>query len=152
MLFVIEHATRRIHLAGATANPSGLWATQAARNFAMRLGNVIRFDSWFATEPNNSPAHTTPSSLPRTSPRFGSRHEHLRRMRSQSDGCEHSAMNSSTGPSSGTNANSDGYSRNTSSTTTTIGHTGDVTPIRPGHPIQRHPTCAGLINQYSTAA
>jgi transposase InsO family protein len=29
---------------------------------------------------------------------------------------------------------------------------GIVTPIGPGHPIQRHTTCGGLINQYRPAA
>ena len=28
----------------------------------------------------------------------------------------------------------------------------DVVPIRQGHPIQRHNTCGGLINEYRTAA
>ena len=31
-LIVIEHGTRRVHLAGITACPDGTWATQAARN------------------------------------------------------------------------------------------------------------------------
>jgi putative transposase len=37
-LIVIEHSSRRVHLAGITANPDGAWTTQAARNFLMDLG------------------------------------------------------------------------------------------------------------------
>jgi hypothetical protein len=39
----IEHGTRRLHLAGVTADPSGTWVTQQARNLAMGLGE--RMDS-----------------------------------------------------------------------------------------------------------
>jgi putative transposase len=38
-LIVIEHGTRRAHLAGITANPDGSWTTQAARNLLMDLGH-----------------------------------------------------------------------------------------------------------------
>ena len=42
VLFWIEHGSRRVHLAGVTANPDCGWVTQQARNLAIdeRLGNV----------------------------------------------------------------------------------------------------------------
>ena len=39
-LIVIEHGTRRAHLAGITANPDAAWTTQAARNFLLDLGQL----------------------------------------------------------------------------------------------------------------
>jgi putative transposase len=48
-LIVIEHSSRRVHLAGITANPDGAWTTQAARNVLMDLGQCaasVKFLIW----------------------------------------------------------------------------------------------------------
>ena len=37
VLFFIEHASRRVQFAGCTANPTGAWVTQQARQFAWTL-------------------------------------------------------------------------------------------------------------------
>jgi putative transposase len=39
VLFFIELASRRVHLAGITTNPDGRWVTQQARNLLMELGD-----------------------------------------------------------------------------------------------------------------
>ncbi len=38
VFFILEVGTRRVHILGATSNPTGQWVTQQARNFMLGVG------------------------------------------------------------------------------------------------------------------
>jgi hypothetical protein len=66
VLFFIELDTRRVHLAGVTANPNGAWVAQQARNLLLVLGEQrrrVQFCSAIGTP--SSAAPSTTSSAPR---------------------------------------------------------------------------------------
>lgn len=163
VLFVIEVATRRVHLAGITTNPNGPWTTQAARNLLMGLpddhgfrflvrdgaGQFTRaFDAVLAA--GGIAAIRTPPRAPQANA-FAERwvrtlrHElldqtiiwneqQLRRLLEEY--LKHY------------NAHRPHRSLNQRAPD----DVDDIAPIGPAQPIRRHTTCGGLINEYRTAS
>ena len=46
VLFFIEHGSRKVHVAGVTASPTGPWATQQARQLAWSIGDLTIPAKW----------------------------------------------------------------------------------------------------------
>jgi transposase InsO family protein len=156
VLFFIEFDRRRVHLAGITKNPTGAWATQAARNFMMdyepirfliRDGAgqfVLAFDEVFRGE--GATIIRTPPYTP-VANAYAERwvgtvrrelldrtliwnHPHLEQLLRQY--IEHYNTH-----------------RPHRSLSQRAPDDHGVVAYRPGQPIRRHPTCDGLINEYA---
>jgi transposase InsO family protein len=160
VLFFIELQTRRVQLAGITTNPTGAWTTQAARNLILGYDRAIRFlirdgagqfvagfDEVFQSEgttiirtPPRAPVANAYAErwvgtvrrelLDRTL--IWHRHQLEQLLRKY---VEHYNTHRP-------HRSLDQRAPNTR---------GSVT-YRPGHPIRRHPTCGGLVNEYRQAA
>jgi putative transposase len=160
VLFFIELDSRRVHLAGITANPTGAWTTQQARNLFLRPGRPVRFlirdrasqfvasfDEIFRTEGATiirTPPYTPVANAYAERWVGTVRRELLDRtivlgaghLRNQlHDYVEHYNRHR---PHRGLGQQAPDR--------------GDVVEFRPGQPIRQHTTCNGLINEYRQAA
>jgi putative transposase len=163
VLFVIEVGSRKVHLAGITTNPTGSWTTQAARNLTSRLGDHHRFRflirygaGQFSRSFDAVLAGSTITAI-RTPPRSPQanayaerwvqalRHELLDRTIIWNEHQLRHLLEEDVEHYNNRRPHRGLHQRAPNDTE-------DVTPIDTDQPIQRHTTCAGLINEYPTAA
>ena len=163
VLFVIEVATRKVHLAGITTNPTGAWTTQAARSLLMRLANdhgfrfLVRdgagqftrsFDAVFAGSgietiripPRSPQANAFAERWVRTL-----RHELLDRTIIWNERQLQRLVDEYI-------AHYNAHRPHRSLHQRAPDDLDDLGAIGPGQPIRRHTICSGLINEYRSAA
>jgi len=160
VLFFIELDTGRVHLAGITTNPTGVWTTQAARNLMMsyerRIRFLIRDGAGQFVAASDEVLRSDGATIIRTPPYTPVANAYAERWiatvrreildrtlvwnRRQLGQLLHDYV--------------EHY--NTHRPHRTLQQrapdNSEVVAYRPGQPIRRHPTCGGLINEYRHAA
>ena len=163
VLAVIEHASRRLRILGATWHPTGAWPAQQARHLIMDLGEQApRAKFMIAATARTSPPHSTRSSPAGIKTVPG----HVRTPRRNAIAerwIGDAAANSSTAPSSGTRPTCGGPCRDDE-----IHHNQHrphrslhgAAPLKPlpepvdldQHRARKHTRAGGLINEYRLVA
>ena len=135
LLLCIDIPARTVYFAGITDHPTGVWATQAARNLLLQYGHRLAEPGrWCATAEASSSTPSTRSSEPKAARSSRRLCAPPWRTRSPNAGSAPFDASSSTAPSSGTVANSRGSSSTTSITTTRTGPTVHSTSYHPSPP------------------
>jgi putative transposase len=125
VLFFIELDTRRVHLAGVTANPNGAWVTQQARNQLLVLGERGRRLRYLLRDHDAKFSRAFDDVARDEAPRCYSRQcGRPEPTRTRSAGCARSAPSAWTGCSLLGAATSSKSFGSTSDTTTSTVHTG----------------------------
>jgi putative transposase len=160
VLFFIELETRRVHLADITTNPTGAWTTQAARNFIVSHQRTVRFlirdgAGQFITAFDDV-FRSDGTTIIRTPPHAPVANAYAKRWVGtvRRELLDHTLIWNRRQLEQLLREYVEHYNthRPHRSLEQRAPNDRGVVEHRPGQPIQRHPTCNGLINQYRHAA